>query len=367
MKVRASTTNVSSKSILLSIIKIEVESKDGSLAETTYTREDEGFFTTPASEPNSRSNWEDQIGPFDHPVGEGATAVAKVAFVQFVDGSTWGDRKVGIPFLRNREVEWNRLRFLADTLRSAGEADFVHELMKPCQLPDICHLQSLYSADRGANAARAELGRMLEAGLAHREALVVPDEGKEPTSDSQAAGAGKPTPSLDPSMFVIRLRDDKTDLGPHGLTTEDCGLLLPDARFHLERKRQQLPAETSTVTIFEFKLTESQLMDLQGILNSASTVNLARFVPPELPLSVARFQFFMVDIARPPDVQSVGYFAWEGDVPDSTSPASAPADRKQAWRESQRTLQPLVEWFHGLQALDVYSTGTASALCWRGF
>ena len=51
------------------------------------------------------------------------TPTAYVAFVQFEDGSTWGDSTLGKALLRDRYLQWDRLRAFEQIYHANGEAN----------------------------------------------------------------------------------------------------------------------------------------------------------------------------------------------------------------------------------------------------
>jgi len=68
---------------------------------------------------------------------------ASVLFVQFADGSTWGDREEAKAALATRRESVKRLFELESIYRHEGEAAFVEDLAKPTDLPVISGLQDL--------------------------------------------------------------------------------------------------------------------------------------------------------------------------------------------------------------------------------
>ena len=86
--------------------------------------------------------------------------------------------------------------------------------------------------------------------------------------------------------FLVNISESQMDLSRNGVTAHGCILVLPDGHFHLERRRQQLPASTATLQIFESSLDQTQLETLLGILNDEGIRNLPPYIEPTIPMAV---------------------------------------------------------------------------------
>lgn len=51
--------------------------------------------------------------------------------------------------------------------------------------------------------------------------------------------------------FLIQIRESQMDLSRNGVTFNNCMQVLPNGRFHLERRLQQLPATTASLNILD--------------------------------------------------------------------------------------------------------------------
>jgi len=80
-----------------------------------------------------------------------------------------------------------------------------------------------------------------------------------------SAQVGRPS---DPQATPVRIDEGRFDNEP-GVTSSDCILVMPDGRFHVERRRQVLPSSTATLNIFESSLDSSQLQQLGDIVAEA--------------------------------------------------------------------------------------------------
>src|SRR5579863_2601359 len=152
---------------------------------------------------------------------------------------------------------------------------------------------------------------------------------------------------FDPAAFLVRINEATID-NENAVTSSDCMLILPDGRFHLERRSQHLPNPVATLRIFESSLGAAQLQYLRDILHDQSIRNLPPYAPPIFPMNLPWFANVRVKIVREPEVQDVGYWIWRGGAADA-SPNSTPDNIKKGWQESEVALRPLLQWFHGVE------------------
>jgi len=163
--------------------------------------------------------------------------------------------------------------------------------------------------------------------------------------------------------FLIRITESKAELSPTGVTVNDCILVQPNGRFHLERRRQQLPEGRAKLTIYESSLTKAQLQQLREIVEQQSIEELPEFSPPTPPLGVSDFRTLVAELNRETVVKHIGFFSWRGDSRPGAPPESTPADMKKAWEDSEKALQPLADWFHGLEGRKMPPSKASSNLC----
>jgi hypothetical protein len=171
-----SATNVSQKSILLILLKIDMTSANG--LGIHHSRSNDYFFTTDVFSPDSSQTIEETIGPVGELQGKteaqppGPTAIAEVVFVQFADGSTWGNSSEGKDILQERRATWDRLRFLMRVHQSKSQKDFIDDLMQTSRLPGIGHLQWLYKNNNSDPAiVFKNLADMLHNAELHQSAM----------------------------------------------------------------------------------------------------------------------------------------------------------------------------------------------------
>jgi hypothetical protein len=149
MNVRA--TNTSHKDILLTVITMDMT--DASGFRRDYTKINDYFFTSELLKASGIETLQDTLAPLPEAVGKidvrptVPKASARVAFVEFLDGSTWGDPEAGKEILIERRLTWNKLNHLSQTFRTEGEHQFLSELTEPSELQTIVYLQRLYNGN----------------------------------------------------------------------------------------------------------------------------------------------------------------------------------------------------------------------------
>jgi hypothetical protein len=165
--------------------------------------------------------------------------------------------------------------------------------------------------------------------------------------------------------FLIQIRESQMDLSRNGVTFHECILVLPDGRFHFERRLQQLPATTASLNILDSSLDRQQLETLQGILNDENIKTLPRYEEPKIPMAAPWTSGFVTEIPRATQIQSLGYWLWRGGTPEA-SPNSTAEEVKKGWRESEGALRPLVKWFHGVTSVKLEPSSAKSTFCSAG-
>jgi hypothetical protein len=162
--------------------------------------------------------------------------------------------------------------------------------------------------------------------------------------------------------LLVRISEVTID-NEHGVTATDCMLVLPDGGFHLERRKQKLPNPTASLKIFESSLDTERFQQLRDILNDDTLQNLPPYALPTFPMNnLPWFSDLEAEIPRGPTVKRVGYWVWRGGASDR-SPNSTPDDIKRSWQESETALRPLLDWFHGVEALRLTSSDSKSNMC----
>jgi hypothetical protein len=172
---KLTVNNVSSKSIMLTVL--EVNTRNISKIDVHGTREDDDFFRPDSFAPNptkaleeSRRFGEPTAGAVFEPAAPEATI--RVAFVQFADGSTWGNPDAGKRALRERYLSWDEMKSLSEAYQKEGEKGFGAKLLKPTDLPAILKLQRLYADSRNDTAVVFnEMNTMLRYADLHQRAM----------------------------------------------------------------------------------------------------------------------------------------------------------------------------------------------------
>jgi hypothetical protein len=167
------STNLSDQGIILMVTKIEVSGL--TKVDAKETRTDDYFFTGDVLGPGDTKTLEDSSEKFGAPgrntkvEPQDPLATARVIFVQFLDGTVWGDESAAKGALRTRQFTLDKLRVLAGTYK-AGSEQFKDELVKPSELLAIVGLQQLY-AKGGSKAAIERVGYMLHYAEIHEGSI----------------------------------------------------------------------------------------------------------------------------------------------------------------------------------------------------
>ena len=152
------------------------------------------------------------------------------------------------------------------------------------------------------------------------------------------------------NSLPVRIGEARVD-NAQGITDSDCALFFPDGRFHLERRQLRRPNRTATLKVFESALDSTQLQQLQWLLDSDEEKNLPPYDDQQPSfVNVAWFLSVTVDTGEGKTVKMghrFGYWAWDK---ENAGPDLSP-DLKARWRRSEEALRPLLQWFHGFEAL----------------
>jgi hypothetical protein len=166
-----SITNLSGKSILLVVTKMNITSL--TMIQNQETKTDDYFFGENVFSSESTSVLEDSATRFGAPgrnvelEQQEPSATVQAAFVQFTDGSTWGDEVAGKDALEQRRLMLIKLRFLEQTYRDEGRVPFTGELAKPSQMPAVATLQQLFAKTGDLKMVLAKLNHMLHQAEIH--------------------------------------------------------------------------------------------------------------------------------------------------------------------------------------------------------
>lgn len=170
-RTNVSATNVSTKDILLLVIEMDILGMAGFGMKNNEI--DDYFFMQEAFKSSTTklfTNTELPIGfKNDSPNPSSVSkATAKVMFVQFSDGSTWGASEHGRDALLQRRLTSRELARLEQTYVAKGGQELANELEKPSQLPVIYQLQRLYSSsDKDIDAVVFQIRKLLSNARSH--------------------------------------------------------------------------------------------------------------------------------------------------------------------------------------------------------
>lgn len=182
-QVDASATNVSNDSVLL--LSVRFQTSGGSAPGLDYVYENDYFFREGALAPGALESVHLSPYGFGAPIVNGVplvetidpsalkpTATAQVKFVQFTDGSTWGDQDAAADVLTARRGTVRQLAALEQTYVQSGEKAIRGELSKETLLPYINWLQA--ACKNNLDYSRCALDRvqgMLEAARNHKRTM----------------------------------------------------------------------------------------------------------------------------------------------------------------------------------------------------
>jgi hypothetical protein len=146
--------------------------------------------------------------------------------------------------------------------------------------------------------------------------------------------------------FLVRISEGWSTLrptsGPNNFS--NCLIVTPDARMHLELRREEFFDGRAVLTTYESALQGKELEILRSILDDAGLSTLHPFVGPVVPMDVDDWLVFTADIQRGAQVQRVGYVTWDGHGPNNSE------GDKIAWKDAIIALKPLVEWAHAVKS-----------------
>jgi hypothetical protein len=166
-----SAVNISSKGVLAVVIKMHVRGINSTGMGSTLRKD--YFFLPRGLEPNTEFSIHGTDGPIlerrDRVVARRtrSKAVAKVAFIQFIDGSTWGDVDEAQGMLEERSLTQKELEFLEQVYTTSGEERFMAEIMEGPRSSARVYLSDFYSANKDPAAVLAEMRSMLRCADLH--------------------------------------------------------------------------------------------------------------------------------------------------------------------------------------------------------
>ncbi|MGA2234436.1 MAG: hypothetical protein ABSG23_03110 [Terriglobales bacterium] len=177
-QVEGSIANMSGRGVVLVVIHFASSGVNGPSLDYTYQNDD--FFSSDILQPGKDERFHSSPLRFGAPTVNGhpvpddldarsaPVATAQAMFVQFIDGSTWGDADLGREPLVVRNQTLTELRRLQRVLAQEGEQALKNELSKsenllPCisAVMDIC-------SDKAASCLAAGLRSMIEAARQHQ-------------------------------------------------------------------------------------------------------------------------------------------------------------------------------------------------------
>lgn len=163
---------------------------------------------------------------------------------------------------------------------------------------------------------------------------------------SFAVVAAQSTSTRQTRAWLVRLGERDVSLhstaGPNNVG--NCLVVTPDGRALLELQRQEFFDMHPTQAIYEGTLSAKGLDILRTILQDDAIRALPQFVAPTTPMGADSFHVVTAQINRPPDIQEIGYFEWQGAAPANAESVG------ENWSRAATAMKPLVEWFHAIKS-----------------
>jgi hypothetical protein len=166
-------SNLVTKSILLSIVNLKLVSTH---IRDFHTEDDDYFFQRHVLQPSSPAHLRITV-PFGRSIppyqarATKATAEARVLFVQFLDGTTWGDSSSAGPISERRIAARNVLESLSELYKAGREQDFLDQLSRTTELQPILTLQNLYDKTKNIATVATRVEEMLQNAKVHSVAV----------------------------------------------------------------------------------------------------------------------------------------------------------------------------------------------------
>jgi hypothetical protein len=168
-------TNVSNKPILLIVTESSARLKANDVVVATLDQRDvnDYFLKSDLLAPQKTVILESRLFPqrdsaetlksLNSPSAK-VLADARVVFVQFSDGSTWGNQAIGKDFLATRERAWKTLQVLNEAYQSKDKQKFVRVLNGPDGEGYLGDLFRIYEHTNDIEAVAREMKILLQLG-----------------------------------------------------------------------------------------------------------------------------------------------------------------------------------------------------------
>ena len=96
-----------------------------------------------------------------------AKVIAKIAFVQFSNGETWGNPAEAADALRARLNALRKLESLKETYNTEGPDRFIEQLGQCSEMPFVSAAYTTYKDEKSIELALRRVDSMLEAAKSH--------------------------------------------------------------------------------------------------------------------------------------------------------------------------------------------------------
>ena len=191
----ASATNVSGREMLLVVVSFEVT---GTQKFDIHESDQQDYFFSPhALQPGDSLEFKPFLGRYGQSAGRTEPEQARprsptrLEFVQFEDGSIWGDADSAEQTMEFRKETLTELNILQKAYRSSGgEQAFIEELSKPSSLPAINALKDICSEKKNDSGCLVDaMIRVIQDAKQHAVGLGSGETVRSPEADLSRPGS----------------------------------------------------------------------------------------------------------------------------------------------------------------------------------
>jgi hypothetical protein len=178
-KAKLTLRNVSTKPIVVSVIHLEVNGRG--YQEWNLTHQEDNFYSDRQLEPGAPLTIESAQKPLPQQVAAPADervpkAIASVQYVEFLDGSTWGDPLVRDQVRNERQIHLQNLKELWQVYQTGGDPELEIALSKPFSDDAVGVLQAMYRDTNNLRIVTDKLAKMLAMAEAHTKGMSAPSQ-----------------------------------------------------------------------------------------------------------------------------------------------------------------------------------------------
>jgi hypothetical protein len=178
-KAKLTVRNTSTKPIVVFVFHLEV--KGTGYTDWNLTMQQDNFYSEHQLGPGSVMPMEITRRPTPQRVDSDAEeqspqAVVSVQFVEFLDGTTWGDSAVGLQVKNERRIHLQNLKDLWQVYQTGGDTEFEIALLKPSSDDAVEILQAMYRERNNLRVVTDRLSKLLAFAEAHEKGTSPPSQ-----------------------------------------------------------------------------------------------------------------------------------------------------------------------------------------------